>query len=176
MDSIIDFFKSVDPDYLKAGAGLILLIIVNIVLGGLEAKIQDDYDWKKMWQGILKGFLVAVCISVVYYVGLLNSEIIVVNIGGVEMNLAVGVTTLVMTAFVWYGSQVIVKIAEVLNIKEKVDIKTDNDENVVPEIEEDILPEEEQIVPNENEDENANNVLEGETSNNDSQTEQEAQG
>ena len=128
MENIIQFFKSIDPDCLKAGIGLFFLIVVNIVLGGLNAKIQDVYDWNKMKNGIIKGIVVIICISIVYYAGLLNSNIMAVNIGGTEMNLAVAVTTLVMTAFVWYGYQVITKIAEVLNIKSRVNI-TDKGEN-----------------------------------------------
>lgn len=138
MEAIVNFFKSADPECLKAGIGVFFLIVVNIILGGLQAKIQEEYNWKKMGQGILKGILVTICISIVYYVGLLNSDIVVVNIGGVEMNLAVGVTTLVMGAFVWYGGQVVLKIAEVFGIKNNIDIKPESEDNKNLEKEEDI--------------------------------------
>ena len=116
---IFDFVKNIDISSVKAGVGLLFLIAVNIILGGLQAKITNEFDWPTMKNGIIKGIIVCVCIVVVYFVGLLNYDIVAVSIGGVEMNLAVAVTTMVMASFVWYAYQVVQKIANVLNIGSK---------------------------------------------------------
>lgn len=129
MDMIADFFRGTDLEWLKTGVGLLFLIFVNIILGGLQAKITEEYDWAKMRQGILKGVLVAVCVTIVYYVGLLNQNIIAVSIGEVEMNLATAVTTMVTASFVWYAYQVIQKLAIILNVSDKISIEEKGEED-----------------------------------------------
>lgn len=117
--NVFDFLNNIDASSVKAGIGLLFLIVVNIVLGGLQAKIENDFDWNTMKNGIIKGLVTCVCIVVVYFVGLLNYDIVAVSIGGVEMNLAVAVTTMVMASFVWYAYQVVQKISNVLNLGAK---------------------------------------------------------
>lgn len=117
--NVFDFLNNIDASSVKAGIGLLFLIVVNIVLGGLQAKIENDFDWNTMKNGIIKGMITCVCIVVVYFVGLLNYDIVAVSIGGVEMNLAVAVTTMVMASFVWYAYQVVQKISNVLNLGAK---------------------------------------------------------
>lgn len=129
MGWIIDFFSGTDMECVKTGVGLLFLIFVNIILGGLQAKITEEYDWGKMKQGVLKGVLVAVCVTIVYYVGLLNQSIIAISIGEVEMNLATAVTTMVTASFVWYAYQVVQKLAVILNVTDKISIKEKGEEN-----------------------------------------------
>lgn len=119
----MDFIHNIDMECVNAGIGLIFLMLVNVVLGSLKAKILEEFDWKVMVIGLLKGAIVSVCITIVYLVGLMNAQLIVANINGVEMNLAIAVTTLIMSAFVWYGYQSIQKIANILNIGGRISIK-----------------------------------------------------
>lgn len=113
---VFDFLNKIDISSVKAGIGLLTLIVVNIVLGALKAKIQNEFDWKTMLNGVVKGIIICLCVVVVYFVGLLNYDIMAVSIGGIEMNLAVAVTTMIMASFVWYAYQVVQKIAVLLNL------------------------------------------------------------
>ena len=56
--------------------GLVLLVAVNIVLGGLNALFDGSFDKVKLRNGIIKGIIVAACFIAFYMAGWLNPDII----------------------------------------------------------------------------------------------------
>ena len=66
------------------GIGFVILVIVNIVLGSLSAS---------------------------YYVGVLNPNVVDMNINGTDMNLLTAVYLIVLAGYYHYARQVLEKLA-----------------------------------------------------------------
>lgn len=96
---------------IKLGLGLLLLIVVNIVLGGVDAWLSGDFDKPKLRRGVTKGAIVAVCFAITYLVGWLNPEVVAISINGQAVNLLTAVYLVIMAGFLFYAYEVIGKLA-----------------------------------------------------------------
>lgn len=101
----------------KLAIGLIILIIVNIVLGSIDAWLNKAFDKEKFKKGILKGFIISLCFVATYFVGYLNPDVIVVNMNGIDVNLLSSVTLVITAGYIWYGKEVITKLATLVKGK-----------------------------------------------------------
>lgn len=108
---------NVDTNTLNVGIGLLILIITNIILGSIGALFTQEFDWKKFKTGLLKGLVVIICFFLVYFAGSINSDVVAFNINGVEMNLTAAVYAILFIGFVWYGKEVLQKLAEIIRAK-----------------------------------------------------------
>lgn len=54
---------------IRLAVGLVLLVAVNIVLGGLNALFDGSFDKVKLRNGIIKGIIVAACFIAFYMAG-----------------------------------------------------------------------------------------------------------
>ena len=99
---------------LNLAKGLIILIIVNITLGSFSALFNQAFDWKKLFQGIIKGTIIAICFFATYYAGHLNPDIIAVNVNGEEVNLLTACYLILFSGFVFYAGQVSVKFVSLI--------------------------------------------------------------
>lgn len=137
MSIIIEFFKTLDP-ILSVGIGLATLIAMNILFGTVKAGVtlqadgKSQFDGKKFLVGLLKGVGMAVGIYAVYLVGLINSDIIVIGLNGIDMNLSTATTAVVTIGYIGYGYQVIKKIAELIGIKKGLETTEINGIEVEP--------------------------------------------
>ena len=109
---------NIDIELIDITIGLIFLIIANIGLGASEAKILfDNFDLKKLRQGILKAIIVIVSAYLMYIAGKLNPDIIAINIDGQELNLMTAIQIVLTGGFVFYGNECRKKLALAINSK-----------------------------------------------------------
>jgi uncharacterized membrane protein (DUF485 family) len=110
---------------INVGIGLIVLIVINIVLGSLDAWLATPttFDKDKCKKGIIKGAVVALCFIATYGVGYLNPDIMAVNINGIDVNLLIGVTIILSMGYVWYAKEVISKLSKFINAKVTIEEK-----------------------------------------------------
>lgn len=109
------------PDVICLGIGLAILIVVNIVLGSVDALLSGEFDKRKFWRGVYKGAIVALCFVSTYLVGWLNPDIVAISINGQAVNLLTAVYLVVMAGFLFYAYEVIGKLASFVHGKVKVE-------------------------------------------------------
>lgn len=98
------------PDVIRLGIGLAILIVVNIVLGSVDALLSGEFDKRKFWRGVCKGVIVALCFVATYLVGWLNPDVLAVTINGQSANLLTAVYLVIMSGFLFYAQEVIRKL------------------------------------------------------------------
>jgi len=109
---------NIDIELIDITIGLIFLIIANIGLGASEAKIIfDNFDWKKLRQGILKAMIVIASSYLMYLAGKLNPDIIAINIDGQELNLMSAINIALIGGFIFYANECIKKLKLAINSK-----------------------------------------------------------
>lgn len=107
-------------DILRLGLGLLVLVIVNIVLGSVDALLSGKFDRHKFLCGIIKGGIVVLCFAATYLVGWLNPGVVAVSINGQEVNLLTAVYTAIMAGFLFYAAQVVGKLTGLVRGKLEV--------------------------------------------------------
>lgn len=107
----------IDINTLNVAKGLALLIITNITLGSIDALLTQEFNWKKFFQGLIKGLVVVVCFMMTYYAGSINADIVAFNINGQDLNLMGAIYTILLIAYGWYGWGSIEKLAKMINAK-----------------------------------------------------------
>lgn len=90
--------------------GLVLLVAVNIVLGGLNALFDGSFDKVKLRNGII----VAACFIAFYMAGWLNPDIIAIDVDGQTVNLMTASNLALLTAYVLYAKDVFVKLKNLI--------------------------------------------------------------
>lgn len=123
-------------DALLLGIGLLLLIVVNIVLGSIDALLSEAFDFEKFKRGVIKGGVVAICFAITYLVGWLCPNVLAVYINGQSVNLLTAVYLVIMAGFLFYAKEVVLKLALFVNGKISVgelvlDDTTENEEDYI---------------------------------------------
>ncbi len=93
---------------------LIILITVNIVLGSITAMFSGEFDWRRFRTGILKGFVIFLCLGLVYLAGWLSPDIIAFEVTGQTVNLMQATYLVVLAGYIYYGTNVITKYYNIL--------------------------------------------------------------
>ena len=89
---------------------LIIVIGCNIILGGLIGKLNYEFSFSKFFSGIFKGALIFVVIGAVYFLGVLNPDLIKVVINGVTVSFKDAITFVFMAAVSSYGYEIVNKL------------------------------------------------------------------
>lgn len=108
-------------DIISLSVGLAILIIVNIVLGSVNALFERSFDWAQFRRGLGKGFVVSMCFLLVYGVGWLNPDVVAVSIDGTDVNLLTAVHMILMAGFLVYAKEVCVKLGTLIKGSTKVE-------------------------------------------------------
>ncbi|MEG1593614.1 MAG: hypothetical protein RR350_04325 [Oscillibacter sp.] len=98
-------------EILMLAVGLAVLIVVNIILGCVSALFEQAFDKQRLFRGVVKGLIVAVCFGLVYLVGWLNPDVVAVTIDGTAVNLLMAVYMILMAGFLFYAKEVCLKLA-----------------------------------------------------------------
>lgn len=106
-----------ETDTLRLVAGLLILIIINIVLGLLSAIFVKNFNWHRLFRGLAKGGIVIGCFVATYYVGYLNPGIVAVTVSGLELDVLAAVHLVVLVGYYHYAKQVIKKLAALVGGK-----------------------------------------------------------
>lgn len=106
----MDLLQYIDMEILKLAGGLIALMLSNILLGSMSAFLNQQFDIKKLKQGLIKATVVIVSFILVYVAGLLNMDIITVDVNGEVVNLISGINLLLTMGALWYAKEVFIKL------------------------------------------------------------------
>lgn len=100
--------------------GLGLAIISNMLLGSITSIINKKFNWKKLNKGILKGTVVVVALTLLWIAGLLNPDVVVLD----DWTITMGVELITLSSFIWYCSQAILKLKNIMYPPKKVEEDT----------------------------------------------------
>lgn len=105
-----------DIQIFTLGLSLLALICINILLGSINAIIHKDFDKIKLIQGSIKGVIICVSFIGCYFIGVLNPDIIVINANGQDINLLTAINVIILSGYIWYGKEVLIKLANFINV------------------------------------------------------------
>jgi len=111
----------IDQNTILLGGSLLGLIILNIILGSVNSFFIKQFDKTKLWQGIFKGIIVSSSFICVCFIGQLNPNILLVSVDGKEINLSNATYLLMMSGYLYYGKEVLVKLSSFISGKFKID-------------------------------------------------------
>ena len=110
-----------DQNILYLGISLLTLVTINIILGSVSSLFQKQFDKTKLFQGIIKGVVVTACFVAVIYVGKLTPNIIVINVNGINVDLFTATHMLMLSSYIFYGKEVLVKLSSFVSGKYKTE-------------------------------------------------------
>lgn len=97
--------------------GLVATMLANILLGMTLAKLKQNFNKKKLLEGLVKIVSILGGVGLMYLTSYLNSDILVANINGTNVNLIDAIKMLFMVGIVMYGSQDLIKLKDILKLK-----------------------------------------------------------
>ncbi len=97
--------------------GLVATMLANILLGMTLAKLKQNFNKKKFLEGLVKIVSILGGVGLMYLTSYLNSDILVANINGTNVNLIDAIKMLFMVGIVMYGSQDLIKLKDILKLK-----------------------------------------------------------
>lgn len=105
---------------IRLSIGLVSVMIANIIMGMTLAKLKSKFSKKKCLEGIVKILSIVVSISLMYLCSYLNSDIMVASINGMNVNLIDAIELLFTAGIVYYGSQDLIKLKDILQVKTEI--------------------------------------------------------
>lgn len=94
--------------------GLICVITANVLLKLSLAKLKDEVSMKSLKNIIFKILCAFVSAGLIYYCGILNPQILVINMGGKDLNLIEALQMIFIAAIMFYGYSGINSLKEIL--------------------------------------------------------------
>ncbi len=111
----------------KIIVGLMAVMLANIFLGMTLAELKKEFNKDNLYNGIFKAGCILVSCFFMYSCALLNPEIMVANINGIEVNLIEGMKLLFTAGIILYGGKDLMKLRDLLKISTKVEDKNDEE-------------------------------------------------
>lgn len=105
---------------IKIIIGLVSVMIANVLLGVTLAKLKQEFKKEKLLSGLVKYLGIIIGVSLMYLTGYLNSNIVVANINGIEVNLLSGIEVLFISGIVYYGMQDLIKLKNLLGLSNDI--------------------------------------------------------
>ena len=100
--------------------GLASVMLANVLMGVTLAKLKQNFNKKKLLEGLVKIGGVLIAIGLLYLTSYFNPNILVVNVDGKNMNLIDAMNVLFTTGIVIYGSQDLIKLKDILKLKTEI--------------------------------------------------------
>lgn len=100
--------------------GLTATMLANILMGMTLAKLKQDFNKKKMLEGLVKVISILIGVGLMYLTSYLNPDILVANINGTNVNLIDAIKLLFMAGIIMYGSQDLIKLKDILKLKTEI--------------------------------------------------------
>lgn len=105
---------------INLAVGLSSVMIANVIMGTTLAKLKSQFSKKKCLEGIVKILSIVVSISLMYLCSYLNSDIMIASINGMNVNLIDAIELLFTAGIVYYGSQDLIKLKDILQLKTEI--------------------------------------------------------
>lgn len=100
--------------------GLLATMLANVLLGLTLSKLKQNFSKKKFLEGLVKIVSILGGVGLMYLTSYLNSDILVANINGTNVNLIDAIKLLFMAGIVMYGSQDLIKLKDILKLKTEI--------------------------------------------------------
>lgn len=100
--------------------GLVATMLANVLLGMTLAKLKQNFNKKKFLEGLVKVVSILSGVGLMYLTSYLNSDILVANINGTNVNLIDAIKLLFMAGIVMYSSQDLTKLRDILKLKTEI--------------------------------------------------------
>ena len=95
-------------------------MLANVLMGVTLAKLKQNFNKKKLLEGLVKVVSVLSGIGLMYLTSYLNPDILVANINGTNVNLINAIKLLFMAGIIMYGSQDLIKLKDILELKTEI--------------------------------------------------------
>lgn len=105
---------------IRLSIGLISVMIANVIMGMTLAKLKSKFCKKKCLEGLVKIASIIVSILLMYLCSYLNADIMVASINGMNVNLIDAIELLFTAGIVYYGSQDLLKLKDILQVKTEI--------------------------------------------------------
>ena len=102
---------------LELSLGLFGVMSANVVMGTTLAKLKSQFSKKKFLEGFVKMFSIIISIALMYLCAYFNQGIMVASINGLNVDLMGAMEILFTTGIVYYGSQDLLKLRDILRLK-----------------------------------------------------------
>ena len=100
--------------------GLISVMVANVIMGITLAKLKSKFSKKKCLEGLVKIASIIISILLMYLCSYLNADIMVASINGMNVNLMDGIKLLFTAGIIYYGSQDLIKLKDILQLKTEI--------------------------------------------------------
>lgn len=105
---------------IRLSIGLVSVMVANVIMGMTLAKLKSKFSKKKCLEGIVKILSIVISISLMYLCSYLNSDIMIASINGMNVNLIDAIELLFTAGIVYYGSQDLIKLKDILQVKTEI--------------------------------------------------------
>jgi small basic protein len=105
---------------IRLSIGLVSVMVANIIMGTTLAKLKSKFSKKKCVEGIIKVGSIVVSVLLMYLCSYLNADIMVASINGMNVNLIDAIELLFTAGIVYYGSQDLIKLKDILQLKTEI--------------------------------------------------------
>ena len=105
---------------IKLSIGLVSVMVANIIMGTTLAKLKSKFNKKKCLEGLVKVGSIIISILLMYLCSYLNADIMVASINGMNVNLMDGIKLLFTAGIIYYGSQDLIKLKDILQLKTEI--------------------------------------------------------
>ena len=100
--------------------GLISVMVANVIMGITLAKLKSKFSKKKCLEGLVKIASIVISILLMYLCSYLNADIMVASINGMNVNLIDAIKLLFTAGIIYYGSQDLIKLKDILQLKTEI--------------------------------------------------------
>ena len=105
---------------INLAVGLSSVMIANVIMGTTLAKLKSKFSKKKFLEGLVKVGSIIISILLMYLCSYLNADIMVASINGMNVNLMDGIKLLFTAGIIYYGSQDLIKLKDILQLKTEI--------------------------------------------------------
>ena len=120
-------------DY-KIVIGLVCVMLANVLFGSSLAKIKQEFEKKRFWNGFYKVIMIIIGVILMCVTAYFNPDILMISINNTNLNLKDAMETIIIAGIAMYGAMDLKKIAELIGVSTiTIDNPTDTSIIVVPE-------------------------------------------
>ena len=105
---------------IRLSIGLVSVMVANVIMGITLAKLKSQFNKKKCLEGLVKIGSIIISILLMYLCSYLNADIMVASINGMNVNLMDGIKLLFTAGIIYYGSQDLIKLKDILQLKTEI--------------------------------------------------------
>ena len=102
---------------LQLAAGLLCVMLANILLGATAAQLAGEFDKGKLADGLRKILPVLGGLSFMFAAAKLNGGVVVLETGTGSLTLMDGLHMVLLAGFVFYAAQSLEKLCQVIGIR-----------------------------------------------------------